>query len=1139
MSQEDIFRKVREEIKISTSNMLANTKPSSDPLTDDTPNDRASPSVSNAYEPAGGFEFVSLDSSNRPEASQETRKARNHYNSQTLKKEISKKLENIKHQLNVRKEQCRKLDIENKGILTLPMAKSDGNTGEKSGAKGSNKNGAQPARSVEEPNHAKSSSKSSSSDLSEKIPAVLDKIAEIKLKMSSQAGPSNIGNAVNTNGSTSNLSTVSTGSNRKKQKKNKNAAGKTSSESTNATATSKKVVTEHDSLLLTLLALKPKTRDKYLQKLGKARGLLLPDKPGCIDPTFASHADDLKSNAINYCFGPQSKAIEKEDIRRPFLEVVDSEKIQSTRKVVERRTFEDEVSYLLNNGKITDVKDYKKELTLQNVCKAETNGFLDEKNRAALDELVERLVSEDVGYIVEGVLRVNMNNNAQAFVDDHTREADVFIHSILLRKCAMDGDFVKVFVRHGEVSAKLDASPKGSGSPNNDAEGINGDDIQLPEFVEQERPKNNWGFVVDILEKRHSRLCVGTFLPFAPNGGQFVKFMPRDHRIPMMRIYKQNWPEALFKNQFSEIESVIYQAEIINWKNDVPIGNVLKSIGKCGDLDVETCAILVEYDLDVTPYSEEIIKSLPTAPFQIPAEEIERRTDLREECVFTIDPLTARDLDDALSCKVLKNGNFEIGVHISDVSYFLKEGSELDELVKLRATSIYMVDNVYHMLPKPLCFLCSLLPGEDKMAFSVFWEITPKAKIVKTRFAKTIINSCAQLAYEHAQIMLENPNEDLKLEDFPKILHDYTPNFLSRIVNQLQSIALQLRANRMENGCLKINQPKLTFTLDPKSGKPTAFATYQLRSANQMIEDFMLLANSSVAEFCRSKFSDRSILRNHVSPSAIQMNNLAKMLARHGYTMEVDSSKSVAQSIESIIAACPQPDAARTALNVMIAKPMTRAQYFCSGFASTDEEFYHYALAIPIYTHFTSPIRRYADCMVHRVLAAALELQKPPTRTSEELSKLTGVCNVKKYNAKLAGDASCLLYFKHYMRTVKTLNMEAAVLDIAQHHMDLVLITTGHMLRTNYKRIAKGTEIEVIEKSKNVRNCILKNKNMPPVTIQLFSKVLVKVELVKDAITITSVLPATDLSVTPTPDETKDTNSSAPCTNPDPPSNDQ
>lgn len=313
----------------------------------------------------------------------------------------------------------------------------------------------------------------------------------------------------------------------------------------------------------------------------------------------------------------------------------------------------------------------------------------------------------------------------------------------------------------------------------------------------------------------------------------------------------------------------------------------------------------------------------------------------------------------------------------------------------------------------------------------------------------------------------------------------------------------------MENGCIKINQPKLSFTLDPNTGKPTSYAVYELKTANQMIEDFMLLANSSVAEFTYSKFKDLAILRNHFAPSSTQLKNLAKLLAKHGHTLCHDSSKAIAESFESISNSCPQPDAARAVLNIMMAKPMTRALYFCSAFAKLPEDFFHYALAIPMYTHFTSPIRRYADCLVHRVLTAALDLSDPPARSPEELSQLTNICNVKKYNAKLAGDSSSLLYFKHYLKKAKSIETTAAVSDIGQQQLELVLITTGHVSKVSYKQLAKVADFKLTEDTKPFRHCMLlpKDKKIPPTELRLFSEVRVTVQLVKEVVTVTSVLP--------------------------------
>lgn len=1146
MSEKEFFRELREEIKVSTAKMLEETDPFPENSDEQDTGSGEGAIATDPSEVDSGFQFVELVPSKK--GSRKSRSKRTSKAEQTdeddktpedLKQEITNELEKIKAKLQTKKALCHQLDgITEDGVLATGSVQS---MDSKDDSVQSSKISKAPSVVVASGNEknipkldpvAQKKYDKQKETMRCKIKEVQDKLNKLSLtanksgngisgatpakqqKKSLKNSNKSFSNSSSSLNCSASSSTISSASGAKASSKRIKDPKKSQTYAANKNPVGQQgVIPKHlllqlakpdNMLLLTLLTMNRKQRDDYLVKVGKERALLRQvgqDKTNVeIIPQLVQFATDLKSRAMVHCYGPHAKMPNQEEVSRPFLVLQEVERIQEAKKVRESRTFEDEVSYLLNNGKTTEKKDYKADRTLENVSQAEKNGFLTEENKTAMGQLVDRLVAEGVGYITEGVLRVNVNNNAQAFVDDHTREADVFINSVLLRRCAMDGDFVKVFVRRDPLEGGVSSPPRSSEES---------DDHAKVEESEKEKPKNNWGFVMEILEKRHSRLCVGTFMPYVQAGNQYIKFKPRDLKIPVVRVYKQHWPEAVFKNDFKAIESVIYQAEIIDWQDDTPIGTILKSIGKCGELEVENQSILVEYDLDVSPYSEAIINSLPSSPFQIPKEEIEKREDLRDECIFTIDPLTARDLDDALSCKLLKNGNFEIGVHISDVSYFLKEGSELDELVKLRATSIYMVDNVYHMLPKPLCFLCSLLPGEDKLAFSVFWEITPNAKVLKTRFAKTIINSCTQLAYEHAQIMLNRPNENLNPDEFPKIYQEYTPNYLSRIVNQLQTIAVQLRARRMENGCLKINQPKLCFNLDPNTGEPIEFATYELRTANQMIEDFMLLANSSVAEFTHSKFADRSILRNHFAPPEPQIKNLAKLLAKHGHELRVDSSKSIAESIETIIASCPQPDAARAAMNIMIAKPMTRARYFCSAFASAKEEFYHYALAIPMYTHFTSPIRRYADCMVHRVLSASLELTEPPSRPSDELSKLTGICNIKKYNAKLAGDASSLLYFRHYLKKAKFFTTEGAVLDMNQHQIELVLIETGHVIKASYKQLAKAAMFKIVEDAKPVRRCILipKDTKIPPVTLELFSKVRVTVQLVKDVITAISVLP--------------------------------
>ncbi|XP_035789492.1 DIS3-like exonuclease 2 [Anopheles albimanus] len=886
-------------------------------------------------------------------------------------------------------------------------------------------------------------------------------------------------------------------------------------------------------LLLALFTLNASQRQQLIEKIGLDYGLLMvhPQKKDKVVVTeaFRGVAESLHLAAMEFMTATGKKKRQPPKGRYQPHKAKDGP--QEKVKQPERQTFEAQVSYLLNDGKTRPVKEYKPELTLG-----------DRGSQNATDHLiafVDRLVANRVGYLVEGPLRINPNYHYQSFVDDPRQEGNVFINSILLRQCAMEGDVVQVFVKFDESKeqppppAALEAEEEASLAKEGQQAAVAVDEVQPVTVVDnaaQPAARNGLGFVVRVLEKRHNRQCVGTFAPIGQGKKHYRMFMPRDKRIPAMRVLQHDLPNAFLDPMNAPKEGkeggggggdgegpagtdlleVIYQAQIVQWQDDVPIGTILRPIGKCGQLEVENEAILVEYNLDVTPYPETLLAALPPCPYTIPEEELAKRTDLRGECIFTIDPATARDLDDALSCKLLPDGNYEIGVHISDVTYFLREGSPLDEQVKLRATSIYMVDGVHHMLPKQLCNSCSLLPGQDKLAFSVLWKIRPEdGQIVETRFARTIINSCAQLSYEHAQLMLDNPDGPLDEDErMPVIAHGYTPNGLRDIVNRLQSIAVKLRKRRMDGGCLKINQPKLTFRLDPATGRPLAYGVYQLRASNELIEDFMLLANVSVAEAIHAAYPAISLLRSHRAPSENMMKKLVRTLAAHGYTFSYDSSKAIRESMEAIATVAEHPDAVSSVLSVLLAKPMTRALYYCSTFASSPQDFAHYALAIPLYTHFTSPIRRYADCLVHRVLAASLGIDVEPKRSPDEVQRLASICNEKKYNAKLAGDASSLLYFRHWLSTAGEQKMMGAVLGYGEHHIELVLIHTGLVVKVFEKKIAATAKL-VFKAVEPTGSCLLvpKDTTIPPVKLQIFTKVRVMVKVRNGAIVVTSVLP--------------------------------
>lgn len=665
-------------------------------------------------------------------------------------------------------------------------------------------------------------------------------------------------------------------------------------------------------LIITLLGLQPEQRDFYLNKIAKERNIFVRknnNSNDCvINQSYKTVFEILKHQTIRilpenmHSNENRTNLNTTRAVRTPEKEFKENNTTQ-----VQQRTYEEKVTRLLH-----DIRDRDKDVSLSS-----WNKDLVLESNQDLNTFLDKLCEMKVGYVVIGDIRINAKNNFEAYVGDRSNveSKDILIESVILRKTALHGDTVRVFVKN---QCKIRTS---SSSDELSAESTN-------------KRLNSIGFVVEILEKKHNRKCVGTFMEGHTSNRRYLKFQPRDMKIPKLKISMQNLPATVIeqKQRKESIDKVLYLAEIIDWtNNEKPIGSIIKSIGKCDELETENLSILVQNNLDVSPYSEEIIAKLPKYPYEITAKEFAEREDIRKQCVFTIDPLTARDLDDALSLRDLSNGNYEIGVHIADVAYFLPENSELDNIVKNKATTIYMVDNVFHMLPKQLCYLCSLLPGEDKLSFSVFWEITPNGEIIKTRFARTIINSCTQFAYEHAQKMLENPTKnDWKESDFPDICNGYTISDISKIVNKLQKIALVLRNKRFENGALKIDQPKLSFQLDPVTGKPLKYSVYELKDSNRLIEDFMLLANQSVAEFIYKKYPKISILRNHSPPAPSAATNLLSLMEKLNYKFDISDSKSFGESIKMVLKDNEANIAGASAvLNILCAKPMTRAKYFC------------------------------------------------------------------------------------------------------------------------------------------------------------------------------------------------------------------
>ncbi|XP_066477175.1 DIS3-like exonuclease 2 [Tiliqua scincoides] len=556
--------------------------------------------------------------------------------------------------------------------------------------------------------------------------------------------------------------------------------------------------------------------------------------------------------------------------------------------------------------------------------------------------------------------------------------------------------------------------------------------------------------VVFILERKHSRAATG-FIRLLPdrNGELFQKyamFSPVDHRVPRAYVALADCPPD-FATRPEDYSNTLFICRIMDWKEDsnFAIGRLAQSLGQAGEIEPETEGILMEYGVDFSDFSPEVLQCLPqNLPWTIPPAELAKRRDLREECIFTIDPSTAKDLDDALSCKLLPDGNLEVGVHIADVSYFVVEGTSLNEVASKRATSVYLVQKVIPMLPKLLCEeLCSLNPMTDRLTFSVIWKLTPEGKILDEWFGRTVICSCAKLSYDHAQSMIENPEKAFAAAELPPVSPRHSVDEIHRAVLSLHHIAKHLRRQRFIDGALRLDQLKLSFTLDKESGMPQGCYVYQYRDSNKLVEEFMLLANMAVAHRIYRAFPAQAVLRRHPAPQTKMLNDLTEFCSQMGLEIDCSSAGALHKSLMEAFGEDKYADARKEVLTNMFSRPMQMAVYFCSGMLEDKTLFCHYALNVPLYTHFTSPIRRFPDIMVHRLLSASLDSGPAPRMRMEDIQKQADHCNDRKMASKRVQELSADLFFAVFVKECGPLESEAMVMGVLSEAFDVLVLKFG------------------------------------------------------------------------------------------------
>ena len=498
---------------------------------------------------------------------------------------------------------------------------------------------------------------------------------------------------------------------------------------------------------------------------------------------------------------------------------------------------------------------------------------------------------------------------------------------------------------------------------------LNGDTVEVYVFKRKKGGKQE-GEVTQIIERKRKEF-VGVIKiqeRFAFVECQDVK-MYSDIFIPKENI-----------NKAKDGEKVLVEIESWPEKAGSPYGNVIKVLGKPGEHNTEIHSILAQYGL---PYEfnnevEEYANNIDTS---INKEEIKKRRDMRGDLTFTIDPKDAKDFDDALSFKKLDNGNFEIGIHIADVSHYVQPDTILDTEAFSRATSVYLVDRVVPMLPEILSNgACSLRPNEEKLTFSAVFEINNQAKIINKWFGRTVTYSDKRFAYEEAQSIIETKKNHVPSNvSITGEAYDVKEE-ISDAILKLNELSKILRENRMKNGAISFDRVEVKFNLD-KDANPVGVYFKDAKDANKLIEEFMLLANRKVAEFIGKKNNQPSnktfIYRVHDEPDIEKLATLQNIVYNFGYKMDTQTRESTTQSLNKLLKDV-HGKAEANMIETLAIRSMSKAVY-------TTQNIGHYGLAFNYYSHFTSPIRRYPDVMTHRLLQHYLDGKNSPKQDDYEV----------------------------------------------------------------------------------------------------------------------------------------------------------
>nr|XP_018897817.1 PREDICTED: exosome complex exonuclease RRP44 [Bemisia tabaci] len=671
----------------------------------------------------------------------------------------------------------------------------------------------------------------------------------------------------------------------------------------------------------------------------------------------------------------------------------------------------------------SSVEDYVEQLTDakgigDKLSKRNFTSDISEKDATYPSHLTPAQIHDGIknGQLIQGSFQASRENYLEGQVNTEKFEKPILVQGRAGLNRAIDGDTVAVeLLPEAEWTAPSDIVLQDDETA--DPEELNEKENLIKEVkVVEKRPT---GKIVGIVRRKWRQYC--GILQANPMVGSVRNiFVPADRKIPKIRIETRQYELLVSQRIIVAIDS---------WPRTsrYPLGHFVRALGKIGDKETENEVLLLEHDVPHSKFSDLVLSFLPKMPWIITPEDLKQRVDLRGIDICSVDPPGCTDIDDALHCRPLENGNYEVGVHIADVSHFIRPGTALDNEAASRATTVYLVDKRIDMVPELLSSnLCSLRGNEERFAFSCVWEITKDAKIIHTKFHKSVICSKAAMTYEEAQNIIDDKSQN---------------HSIAVSLRGLNSLAKILKRRRIENGALVLASPEIRFQVDSETHDPIDVEAKKMRETNSMVEEFMLLANISVAEKILQEFPECALLRRHPVPPLPNFDPLIKAGRNQGFEIDVSSGKALADSLDR--AHKSDNPYFNTMLRILATRCMMQAVYFASGMLQ-QEEFFHYGLAAPIYTHFTSPIRRYADIIVHRLLAACIGADKTygDLLNKQKTQECCHNLNYRNRMAQYAGRASVALHTHLFFRN-KIQDEEGYVLFVRKNALQILIPKYG------------------------------------------------------------------------------------------------